>query len=71
MPYFNYHGRNKKLIKEGNLLDYFYKEENNSRFLILIFKDGRQFPVKEERWMEYEKVIHENYEGGIINEKNN
>ena len=27
MPYFSYHGRNKKLIKEGMLIDYFYEIE--------------------------------------------
>jgi hypothetical protein len=70
MPYFNYHGRNKKLIKEGKLCDYFYRENENKKVLILTFKDGRQFPVKEERWMEYENIIHQYYERGIENEKN-
>ena len=60
MPYFSYHGRNKKLIKEGNLVNYFYEENGNRRFLVLVFKDGRQFPIKEERWIEYTKFI-ENY----------
>ena len=71
MPYFSYHGRNKKMIKEGLLEDYFYREENDRKFLVLVFKDGRQFPIKEERWMEYHKVIHQCYEGGTVNEKNN
>ena len=71
MPYFSYHGRNKKLIKEGMLQDYFYKENNDQRVLILTFKDGRQFPIKEERWMEYEKLIHQYYERGTKNEKDN
>lgn len=71
MPYFNYHGRNKKLIKEGFLDNYFYKEENNKLFLILVFKDGRQFPIKEERWNEYDMLIHQYYKGGTVNEKNN
>jgi len=63
MPYFSYHGRNKKLIKEGKLIDYYYDEINNKKFLVLIFKDGRQFPIKEERWIEYSKFI-ENYNKG-------
>lgn len=71
MPYFNYHGRNKKLIKEGHLIDYFYKEEKDGNILLLVFDDGRQFPIKEERWMEYDKVIHKHYKGGTLNEKNN
>lgn len=71
MPYFNYHGRNKKLIKEGLLENYFYVEKEGEKYLILFFKDGRQFRVKEERWMEYDKIIHKYYEGGIESEKNN
>lgn len=57
MPYFSYHGRNKKLIKEGLLDEFYYEEKNNKRFLVLVFKDGRKFPVKEERWMEYHNLI--------------
>ncbi len=63
MPYFSYHARNKKLIREGFLVDYFYKEEKNKKFLILVFKDGRQFPIKEERWMEYNNFIHQYNKG--------
>ena len=70
MPYFSYHGRNKKLIKEGLLENYIYVDKDE-RYLLLIFKDGRQFRIKEERWMEYDKIIHKYYEGGIENEKNN
>jgi len=64
MPYFSYHGRNKKLIKEGLLIDYFYDEKNKKKFLILVFEDGRQFPVKEERWLEYSKFIEEHNNKG-------
>ena len=63
MPYFNYHARNKKLIKEGFLKDYFYCEKDNKSFLMLVFKNGKQFPIKEERWMEYSKFL-ENYNKG-------
>lgn len=59
MPYFSYHGRNKKMIKEGLLQEYYYEERNNKIFLILVFKNGRRFPIKEERWMEYTKYINE------------
>ena len=70
MPYFSYHARNKKLIKEGLLTDYFYVEKGNKRILILKFKDGRQFPIKEERWMEYSKFIDNYYsKGDAQNEK--
>ena len=67
MPYFSYHGRNKKLIKEGNLIDYFYDEKDNKKFLVLVFKDGRQFPIKEERWIEYSKFIENYYDKGEYN----
>ena len=63
MPYFSYHGRNKKLIKEGLLTDYFYDEKNGRKILVLVFKDGKQFPIKEERWLEYSKFINKYYEG--------
>ena len=69
MPYFSYHGRNKKLIKEGKLVDYFYDEQGHKRFLILVFKDGRQFPIKEERWIEYTKFIENYYKEESENEK--
>ena len=61
MPYFSYHGRNKKLIKQALLSDYFYQEKNDKVFLVLVFKNGKQFPVKEERWMEYSKFIKDYY----------
>ena len=71
MPYFSYHGRNKNLIKKNLLMDYFYENRGNECFLILVFKDGRQFPIKEERWMDYEQLIHQYYKGGIESEKGN
>lgn len=64
MPYFSYHGRNKKLIKGGYLRDYYFDEKDNKRFLVLVFKDGRQFPIKEERWMEYYSLIDSYYDKG-------
>ena len=64
MPYFSYHGRNKKLIKEGLLENYFYREVGDKRILVLVFKDGKQFPVKEERWLEYSKFISNYYDKG-------
>lgn len=63
MPYFSYHGRNKKLIKEGLLKNYFYEEKNGRNILVLVFENGKQFPVKEERWLEYSKFIDEYYKG--------
>ena len=63
MSYFSYHGRNKNLIKKGLLLDYFY-EDNGTRLLILVFRDGRRFPIKEERWTEYHRFIEKYYEEG-------
>lgn len=62
MSYFSYHGRNKKMIKEGLLENYFYLENDNEKLLILVFKDGRKFPIKEERWREYDEFICKYYE---------
>ena len=64
MPYFSYHGRNKKMIKEGLLQDYYYEKRDNKLFLILVFKNGKRFPIKEERWMEYEEYINKCSMGG-------
>ena len=62
MPYFSYHGRNKKLIKDGFLEEFYYEERDDKRYLILVFKDGRKFQVKEERWMEYHNLIDDYFE---------
>ena len=58
MSYFNYHARNKKMIKEGFLKDYFYIKKNDKQVMMLVFKNGKQFPVKEERWMEYSEILN-------------
>lgn len=61
MSYFNYHGRNKKLIKEGFLDDYFYDEREGKKYLFLVFKNGKTMPVKEERWREYYELLDKYY----------
>ena len=61
MSYFSYHGRNKKLIREGLLKNYFYLENGDYKILVLEFEDGRKFPIKEERWREYDEFIHKYY----------
>ena len=53
------------------LTDYYYEERNNKMYLVLAFKDGRKFPIKEERWFEYIKLFEANYDKGDINEKDN
>ena len=65
MPYFSYHGRNKRLIKEGLLEDYFFEFKDNKTFLYLVFKDGRKIPIKEERWREYYALLDEYYKKGV------
>ena len=59
MPYFSYHGRNKKFIKEGLLEDYFYENKDNKTFLYLVFRNGKKIPIKEERWHEYYGLLDE------------
>ena len=67
MSYFSYHGRNKKLIKKGLLKDYFYEDDQHKKFLVLIFENGKRFPIKEERWREYYPYINAYYKkGGTI-----
>lgn len=57
MRYFNYHARNKKLIRDGLLVDYYYDLRDNKTVLILVFNNGKSFFVKEERIREYIDLI--------------
>ena len=70
MPYFNYHGRNKKMIREGQLLDYFYDEREGKIYLFLLFKNGLKVPIKEERWQEYYQLLNEYCVKGGVYEEN-
>lgn len=61
MPYFNYHARAKKLIKDGKLKSYLFVEEYNgiSPALLLFFDDLRHpiMPIREHRFDEYKELL--------------
>lgn len=55
MKYFNYHAKIKKLILDGQLIDYqFFDEYNGIKpALVLYFKNNRPMPIRDYRWEEY------------------
>lgn len=57
--YFNYHGKAKKLIKEGHLIDYKILEQWNhiSPALVLYFDNHKPIPIRKERWDEYFLIV--------------
>ena len=65
MTYFNYHATAKKLILEGKLLKYYFKEKHNkiSPALILVFNDKKHpiMPIRKEKWGEYLSIIDSIY----------
>ena len=59
MAYYNYHGRAKKLIKEGMLVRAIILKKWNGiePALVLFFKGSRPMPIRRNRWIEYEFII--------------
>ena len=60
MSYFNYHGKVKKLISEGHLIDYEIVDSWNkiSPALVLYFDNNRPMPIREYMWDEYFKILN-------------
>ena len=56
--YYNYHAKEKKLIKEGKLTDYKIVEKYNniSPALLLIF-GNYIMPIRAHKWQEYIQLI--------------
>ena len=58
MTYFDYHAKVKKLIKEGKLKSYYFdKSYNNIGFALVLCFDGKKYPIREERFLEYFDLI--------------
>ena len=59
--YFNYHGIIKKKIKAGLLIRYEYLDSfhNIKPALVLYFKDGSVYPIREYRWQEYYEFLND------------
>ena len=61
MPYFNYHAKIKRLIREGKLCGYYFAERHGkiSPALVLLFDDDVHpvLPVREHRFDEYLRIL--------------
>ena len=57
--YYSYHNMIRKKINEGKLIKYEYKEryKNISPVLLLYFKDGSIYPIREYAWFKYNKYL--------------
>lgn len=57
--YYNYHGIIKQKIQKGLLLRYEYLDNyhNIKPALVLYFKDGTKYPIREYRWFEYYELL--------------
>lgn len=62
MRYFNYHAKAKKLIFNGQLIKYEFKQSYNgiSPALVLYFKENRPMPIRKYRWEEYFEILNIN-----------
>ncbi len=57
--YYNYHGIIKKKIKNNELVKVEYKEKYKklNNVLLLYFKDGKVYPIREHRFLEYSILL--------------
>lgn len=60
MPYFNYHAKAKKLIFDGHLTGFEFKEKWNdiSPALVLFFDNNKPMPIRLHRFDEYMQIIN-------------
>ena len=58
--YFNYHAKIKRLIKEGHLIGYEFKDEYKGikPSLVLYFDNNRPMPIREYKWDEYLSLLN-------------
>ena len=63
MSFFNYHAKAKNLIKSGHLIDIKFCSDHNGikPALVLFFDNNKPIPIREDKWVEYVKLINENY----------
>ena len=61
MSYFNYHAKAKRLIREGHLMGFEFREEYHGikPVLLLFFDNGTCMPIREHKFEEYLKMIGE------------
>ena len=62
MPYFDYHARVKKMIREGKLQKYWFdKCYKNMGFCLLLNFGEKTYPIREEKFFDYFELIGDNY----------
>lgn len=61
MPHFNYHATIQKRIKERRLINHYYKQQHNaiSNALMLVFDDGKEYPIRPDKHEFYEQFINQ------------
>lgn len=59
MPYFNYHAKIKKLLREEKLVYYEIVDEYHGikPALLLYFSTGKVYPIREHRFSEYMEIL--------------
>ena len=59
MGYFSYHNKIQTKIKKGELLSFEFLDEyhNISPVLVLYFKDGSSYPIRDHMFDEYFKIL--------------
>lgn len=61
--YYNYHGIIKKKIKNNELIKIEFKDKYNhiNNVMLLYFKDGSIYPIREHKFFEYSIIINKYY----------
>lgn len=59
MSYYSYHNTIKNKIKKGLLVDSFVTNNYHgiSPALVLVFSDGKSYPIRQYHWAEYFELI--------------
>ncbi len=59
MSYYSYHNTIKNKIKKGMLVDSFVTNNYHgiSPALVLVFSDGKSYPIRQYHWQEYFDLI--------------
>lgn len=61
MPYFNYHAKIKKLLRENKLIFYEIVDDYHGikPALVLYFSSGEVYPIREHKFSEYLQILSE------------
>ncbi len=66
--YYNYHGIIKNKIKNKELIKVEYKEKYKKigKVILLYFKDGSTYPIREHRFLEYSILLNKYFDKDSI-----